>query len=55
MRNPWTTKNPFVGARGQATEAVKRQVASAQAETARQVIELWSGKSASRPTRTKPR
>jgi uncharacterized membrane protein YqiK len=55
MGNPWTTRNPFMSARGQATAAAKRQVASAQAEGAKQLIEIWSGKSASRSTRKKPR
>jgi hypothetical protein len=54
MRNPWTTKNPFMGARGQATAAVKGQAASAQAQAAKQVIDFWGGKSGSRPTRKKP-
>ena len=56
MRNPWTTKNPFMSmwlssankvwgsARGQATAAARRQLASIQAETARQVVDFWSGK-----------
>jgi hypothetical protein len=46
MRNPWITKNPFMSvwlssankvmgsARGQATAAAKRQVASMQVEAA---------------------
>ena len=55
MRNPWTTKNPFMSARGQATAAAKRQDAPAQAEAAKHVIEFWSGKSASRSTKKKPR
>jgi hypothetical protein len=55
MRNPWTTKNPFISARGQATAAAKRQVAPGQAEAAKQVIDFRSGKSASRSTRKKPR
>lgn len=60
MRNPWTTKNPFMSvwlssankvmgaARGQATAAAKRQVASIQAETAKQVVDFWSGKATGR-------
>lgn len=56
MRNPWTTKNPFMSvwlssankvmgsARGQAAAAAKRQVASVQAETAKQVLDFWTGK-----------
>ena len=55
MRNPWTTKNPFMSARGQATTAAKRQAAPAQAEAAKRVIDSKSGKSASRLTRKKPR
>ena len=58
MRNPWTTKNPFMSvwlssanrvlgsARGHATAAAKRQVSTAQTEMAKQVIEFWSGKTA---------
>ena len=65
MRNPWTTKNPFMSiwlssankvmgsARGQATAATKRQMASMQAEAAKQVIDFWSGKPASRSSRKK--
>jgi len=68
MRNPWTTKNPFMSiwlssankvmgsARGQATAAAKRQLASVQAEAAKQVIDFWSGKTAPSPSRKrKPR
>jgi len=68
MRNPWTTKNPFMSiwlssankvmgsARGQATAAAKRQVASVQAEAAKQVIDFWSGKAAPSSSRKrKPR
>ena len=59
MRNPWTTKNPFMSlwlssankamgsARAQATAAAKRQLATAQAEAAKQVVDFWS-------TKTKP-
>lgn len=65
MRNPWTTKNPFMSiwlssankvmgsARGQATAAAKRQVASVQAEAAKQVIDFWSGKTTAPPSRKK--
>ena len=54
MRNPWTTKNPFMSAwlnganrvagsaRGHAKAAVKREVASAQAEMSRQIIDFWA-------------
>ena len=67
MRNPWTAKNPFMSiwlssankvmgsARGQATAAANRQVASIQAEAAKQVIDFWSGKAASPTTRKKKR
>ena len=67
MRNPWTTKNPFMSvwlssankvmgsARGRATAAAKRQVASVQAEAAKQVIDFWSSKAASPQTRKKKR
>ena len=56
MRNPWTTKNPFMSlwlssankamgsARAQATAAAKRQLATAQAEAAKQVVDFWSAK-----------
>ncbi len=56
MRNPWTSKNPFMSlwlssankvagsARGQATAAAKREIASAQADMAKQVVDFWSGK-----------
>ena len=58
MRNPWTTKNPFMSlwlssankvmgsARGHATAAAKRQVSTMQTEMAKQVIDFWSGKTA---------
>ena len=58
MRNPWTTKNPFMSvwlssankvmgsARGQASAEAKRQVAALQAEAARQVVDFWTGKAA---------
>jgi hypothetical protein len=68
MRNPWTTKNPFMSvwlssankvmgsARGQVTAEAKRQVASMQSEAARQVVDFWSGKSArSSPRKRKAR
>ncbi len=65
MRNPWTTKNPFMSvwlssankvmgsARGQATAAAKRQVTSMQNEAAKQVIDFWSGKAAPSSPRKK--
>lgn len=58
MRNPWTTKNPFMSlwlssankvmgsARGHATAATKRQVSTMQTEMAKQIIDFWSGKTA---------
>ncbi len=58
MRNPWTTKNPFMSmwlssankvmgsARGLAAAEAKREIASMQAEATKQVIDFWSGKSA---------
>jgi len=67
MRNPWTTKNPFMSvwlssankvmgsARGHATTAAKRQVASMQAEAAKQVIDFWSGKAVSPSSRKRKR
>ena len=58
MRNPWTTRNPFISmwlssankvasaARGQTAAAAKREVKLAQAGATRQVIDFWSGKPA---------
>jgi len=64
MRNPWTTKNPFMSAwlsgankvmntaRGKATAATKQNVATAQAEMSKQIIDFWTGKKApARPAR----
>ena len=54
MRNPWTNKNPFMSAwlsganrvagsaRGHTKATVKRDVASAQAEMSRQIIDFWA-------------
>ena len=58
MKNPWTTKNPFMSlwlsgankaagaARGQATAAVKREATkatrNATAAGTRQVLDFWS-------------
>jgi len=65
MRNPWTTKNPFMSmwlsaanrtagsAKGQATAAAKRSVATAQADLTRQMLDFWSGKTATSATRKK--
>lgn len=67
MRNPWTKSNPFMSlwlssanrvmgsARGIATATAKRQVASIQAEAARQVLDFWSGKAATRAPSSKNR
>ncbi|WP_076997523.1 hypothetical protein [Variovorax sp. KK3] len=55
MSNPWTKKNPLMSmwlsaankaagsARGQATAAAKRQVASSQADLSRQIVDFWTG------------
>jgi hypothetical protein len=67
MRNPWTKKNPLMSmwlsaanravasARGQLSAAGKRQVAAAQAEAARQVVDPWTGKTARKSSRKKAR
>ncbi|MEJ8852951.1 hypothetical protein WKW79_00130 [Variovorax robiniae] len=68
MRNPWTTKNPFMSmwlsaanravgsAKGQATAATRRNIATAQAEATRQVLDFWGGKTATKAaTRKKTR
>jgi hypothetical protein len=61
MRNPWTTKNPFMSmwlssanrvagsARGQAAAAVARQTKAVQAEAAKQMIDFWTGKTPTPP------
>ena len=66
MRNPWTKKNPFMSmwlsaanqamgmARGQASAAIKREVAAAQAQAERQVVDFWSGQAAA-PARKRAR
>jgi hypothetical protein len=58
MRNPWTSKNPFMSmwlstanrvagsARGQAAAAVKREAKAVQADAAKQMIDFWTGKAA---------
>ncbi|MGM9488166.1 hypothetical protein [Ideonella sp. YS5] len=47
-----SSANKVMGsARGQATAAAKRQVATMQSEAARQVIDFWSGKAAPKPSR----
>jgi hypothetical protein len=67
MRNPWTSKNPFMSmwlsaanrtagtARGQATAAAKRQVASAQADAMRQFLDFWAPQAAKPRARKKAR
>lgn len=54
MRNPWTSKNPFMSmwlsaanrsagtARGIAASSAKRQIASAQADAMRQIVDFWA-------------
>jgi len=66
MRNPWVQKNPFLSAwlsaantmagaaRGYASAEMHRQMAAAQAEMTRQMIDLWSGKAAT-PVRKRKR
>lgn len=65
MRNPWTSKNPFMSVwlstankvmgsvRGQAKAAVKRETANIQADATRQVLDFWSGRTS--VTRPSPR
>ncbi len=67
MRNPWTTKNPFMSlwlsaanrgmgaARGQAAAAAKRQATAFQTEAAKQIIDFWSGKTTTTSSRKKKR
>ncbi len=67
MKNPWTKKNPFMSmwlssansmmgsARAQATAATKRQVATAQADATRQILDLWTGKAAMPAARKRSR
>jgi hypothetical protein len=67
MGNPWTKKNPFMSmwlssanramgsARAQATAATKREVAAVQAETAKQIVDFWSGKAAAPAAKKKRR
>lgn len=55
MKNPWNKKNPLLSmwlsganavvgsARGRATAAARRQVATMQTEGARQILRFWSG------------
>ena len=63
MTNPWISKNPFMSmwlsaanrtagtARGHATAAAKRQVATAQADVMRQIVDFWTP----RPAKSTPR
>jgi hypothetical protein len=65
MRNHWVQKNPFLSAwlsaantmtgvaRGYASAEMHRQMAAAQAEMTRQMIDFWSGKAAMPATRRK--
>jgi hypothetical protein len=67
MSNPWTKKNPLMSmwlssankavgsARGHATGAAKRQVAAAQTEAMKQILDFWSGKATRPPPRKKTR
>lgn len=67
MRSPWTTKNPFMSAwlsaankvagsaRGHATAAAKREVASVQADATRQIVDFWTGKSSPSPKKSRRR
>jgi hypothetical protein len=67
MSNPWLKKNPFMSmwltaankaagsARGQATSALRREVAASQAEATRQVLDFWAGKPGSQAARKKRR
>lgn len=67
MRNPWTSKNPFMSmwlsvanqaagtARVTAAAAAKRQVATAQAEAMRQFLDFWAPLSAAPRARKKAR
>ena len=65
MRSPWAQKNPFLSAwlsaantmtgaaRGYASAEMHRQMAAAQAEMTRQMIDFWSGKAAMAATHRK--
>ena len=67
MSNPWTKKNPLMSmwlssankamntARGHATSAAKRQVATAQTDAMRQIVDFWTGKPGKAPARKKTR
>lgn len=61
MRNPWTTKNPFMSiwlssankamntARGHATAAVKREASTVQSQALRQITDFWTGQAHAPP------
>lgn len=63
MRDPWTPKNPFMSAwqgavnlaaaslQGRSMAQAKRRVAWIQADTASQVIDVWSRGTAPVPSR----
>ena len=67
MRNPWTSKNPFMSmwlsaanrsagsARGKATAAARRQLATAQTEAMRQILDFWTVQPAKPRSRKKAR
>lgn len=67
MRNPYGSKNPFMSAwlsaanramgsaRAQGVAETKRQVAALQAETAKQILDFWSGRTFMSPPRKKKR
>ena len=67
MSNPWTKKNPLMSmwlssankamnaARGQVAGSAKRQVAAAQADALRQIVDFWSGKPVSKARAKKRR
>jgi len=67
MRNPWTSKNPFMSmwlsaantsagtARGIAAAAAKRQIASVQADAMRQFLDFWAPQAAGVRSRKKAR
>lgn len=68
MRNPWTTKNPFMSAwlssankvmgsaRGHAKAAAKREAMTLQTEASKAVVDFWSfGAMAPPANKKKPR
>ena len=67
MSNPWIRKNPLMSmwlsaanrsagtARGKATAAARRQIATAQADAMRQFLDFWTPKPAKPVTRKKAR